>query len=1223
MKLPARELIDDKEVAGLDEDRLGHDGVAQQLAELVCSIPTPSNVALYGPWGSGKSGIGNLLAMKLKTESGVRFARFDAFKYAENPLRRNFVSVVATALGVKDARFHDDLYRGRTTTDFAVPMRKLFSLLWIFALVVLVAVIVSSTAISIVASVQGKDVFAELLRIGTATLPATLVPASLLTAVIALVGKTFTSEKRVERAESDEEFEKLLSDLVEKSGATRVVIFVDELDRCSSDEVVETLNAVRTFLGVSRCVFVVAADQQVLERALTDSLSQPTPVDTLNPYYSAGSAYLDKVFQYQVVVPPLMPQSIINFVVALLKGRPGVWQQIDVPVVASILIPSHVRSPRRVKNLLNAFVLSFRLAQSRVETGQLDVDVVKSVDELARIVCLRVEFPLFARDLVMDPALSDYVRELAEPNATPASIWEEYPYVGDATRRVAEEYASATRPVDRLLVEEEDLSSSQVQAVQGQQLLDYLRRTRSVAGPTKALIHLQNTGSVFGLPSTVAEQLERDAQNASLAAVSRTFEGLDAGSRSAAIQLLVQQGRAAVGLEAPNIASAILAAVARDPGAAQPFANEISMVVGTALGDNSEDLSNATAVGAWEIAMAGSRPEADSLGRLVLGSDFATTDDELFQRILRKGTRSVELSRTMVSDLIVHRLMVEDPEVVVDSLLQIDGDQRLVILEASRADVTEGLSGAIRDFNAARKAKEEAAKAVATTRAVARQAPASDDDELDDEVYDPTDLLSAMDRLLGALDPSDASASVALRTILEVRKQETRQVAQKHVGSIIIQDSEIAALILEQAIHRVPTLWPLWLTSWPAETFASDTRCALAIAALARNLWQRQLSSSEALEAEDLLRVGVSVARLLDNTDEEVRAGVVEAIDLDEAPTDDDTVAAHRYRVAMAGVLARAGMIRPEDLAVKRANAVALSLGEDLDEAEPESVLAEWVLEEVASLLSRSNADLPMSAWSSLVAAGADETWLSGPDEARLHVRLLERPEGDVSDVPDVTPATVLSSRAALSEDAFLDLQERWLRGTGAPFNEVLEVIQPDITTGPSSLLSAVSDWRARLTTTDQYTLLESLISDDGAAVQSPQVLRAAGLNDLDEASVASLLVDRFRRSTTNENRRSVLQIAYLASFGGHAARRRVLLEIIVPMLKLNASAADIAVSFAVRLGKPLPPGSRKPLGDGIVAAAARFPGLDKRAKEALRKLGYSSKRKGLFGLSSEVDTSG
>ncbi|MEU2266690.1 hypothetical protein ABZ568_09690 [Streptomyces olindensis] len=44
--------------------------------------------------------------------------RFDAFKYAENPLRRNFIIAVATALGIKDAKFHDELYGGRVAVRF-------------------------------------------------------------------------------------------------------------------------------------------------------------------------------------------------------------------------------------------------------------------------------------------------------------------------------------------------------------------------------------------------------------------------------------------------------------------------------------------------------------------------------------------------------------------------------------------------------------------------------------------------------------------------------------------------------------------------------------------------------------------------------------------------------------------------------------------------------------------------------------------------------------------------------------------------------------------------------------------------------------------------------------------------------------------------------------------------------------------------------------------------
>ena len=66
-------------------------------------------------------------------------------------------------------------------------------------------------------------------------------------------------------------------------------MFVDGFDRCSADDVVATLTAIRTFLNQDHAVFVVAADRAALEQALKEKLPQPTPVDIENPYYSSAS----------------------------------------------------------------------------------------------------------------------------------------------------------------------------------------------------------------------------------------------------------------------------------------------------------------------------------------------------------------------------------------------------------------------------------------------------------------------------------------------------------------------------------------------------------------------------------------------------------------------------------------------------------------------------------------------------------------------------------------------------------------------------------------------------------------------------------------------------------------------------------------------------------------------------------------------------------------------
>ena len=61
-------LIADNEIGKPINDAIGHEKIAEHLADLVRDVETPTNIALYGPWGSGKTTIGLLLEEKLKSE---------------------------------------------------------------------------------------------------------------------------------------------------------------------------------------------------------------------------------------------------------------------------------------------------------------------------------------------------------------------------------------------------------------------------------------------------------------------------------------------------------------------------------------------------------------------------------------------------------------------------------------------------------------------------------------------------------------------------------------------------------------------------------------------------------------------------------------------------------------------------------------------------------------------------------------------------------------------------------------------------------------------------------------------------------------------------------------------------------------------------------------------------------------------------------------------------
>lgn len=144
------------------------------------------------------------------------------------------------------------------------------------------------------------------------TLPQLIAPSAVGGLVIAVVGllmKGASIDADQSRPASDEAFAQCFRDLIEQGRKDRkfkrLVVFVDELDRCSSEDVVSTLTAIRTFLTQKHAVFVVAADRAALERALDEKLPQPTPVNKEDPYYSSASSFFDKIFHDRIPLPPL------------------------------------------------------------------------------------------------------------------------------------------------------------------------------------------------------------------------------------------------------------------------------------------------------------------------------------------------------------------------------------------------------------------------------------------------------------------------------------------------------------------------------------------------------------------------------------------------------------------------------------------------------------------------------------------------------------------------------------------------------------------------------------------------------------------------------------------------------------------------------------------------------------------------------------------------------
>lgn len=104
----------------------------------------------------------------------------------------------------------------------------------------------------------------------------------------------------------------------------RIILYIDDLDRCEPDRVVEVLQAVHLLLAFELFAVVVAVDPRWLERSLYRKYVpgyEQMPAEHLRATHFSPQNYLEKIFQIPFQVPVMMPDAYSGLINALVpKG---------------------------------------------------------------------------------------------------------------------------------------------------------------------------------------------------------------------------------------------------------------------------------------------------------------------------------------------------------------------------------------------------------------------------------------------------------------------------------------------------------------------------------------------------------------------------------------------------------------------------------------------------------------------------------------------------------------------------------------------------------------------------------------------------------------------------------------------------------------------------------------------------------------------------------------
>ncbi|MCD0450473.1 KAP family NTPase [Actinocorallia sp. API 0066] len=358
------------------DDLLGFDTVAEVVARVVSAGGLdPVTVGIHSAWGGGKSTALNLVANRLGRIGSVVVVRIDPWEFENaEDLRGTLIAQVLDELQSRVASAEMEPSKRRQLVNRLGDLRRRIA--W-----GRVAGVLVSSAVTL------SPNFAELLD--------------------ALTPQPKEEESDAGTASSQGmagfrlAFEQLMGEV---DGIEKVVVLVDDLDRCLPPTIMATLEAIKLFLSVRRMAFVLAADEDLIREAIGVHLEGAS---------RGGFAklYTEKIIQLPISLPVLSVEQAEAYITLLLCKNAGhlttqAFQDVvnaanerrlqgkapyvaagenesDGPRVEHLVMAARIaaglgadvwRSPRAIKRFLNAFAVREHL--TRTSGAQLELEVL-------------------------------------------------------------------------------------------------------------------------------------------------------------------------------------------------------------------------------------------------------------------------------------------------------------------------------------------------------------------------------------------------------------------------------------------------------------------------------------------------------------------------------------------------------------------------------------------------------------------------------------------------------------------------------------------------------------------------------------------------------------------------------------------------------------------------------------------------------------------------------
>ena len=255
----------------------------------------PATIGVYGDWGSGKSSLIRLAMNDFEENKNIVCLNFNAWLF------ESYEDAKTSLLGSILDKICEEKTRVEKATEIvealykSIDKLKLFKKSFLFGMdIATTGGILSALSILINESVK-KDH----------------------TNIKEKITENIKNELNENSIRNDiKEFRKQFNDLLEVTKIDKLIIFIDELDRCSPDTILSTLEAIRLFLFTGNTVFIIGADERQIAYAVKSKFREIKGQEI-----DIGKEYLEKLIQYPIRIPRLNSKEMEFYMICLLLQK--------------------------------------------------------------------------------------------------------------------------------------------------------------------------------------------------------------------------------------------------------------------------------------------------------------------------------------------------------------------------------------------------------------------------------------------------------------------------------------------------------------------------------------------------------------------------------------------------------------------------------------------------------------------------------------------------------------------------------------------------------------------------------------------------------------------------------------------------------------------------------------------------------------------------------------